>query len=245
MTGEDDDGDDDDEHHAAEHFGASKKCLVRMSNCMEDVNGALQKLTVLLGREESMDTSFTLASFILAYLRNLSSAAVFITPRANDPAFISACLQTISNAVQQLKIHRGSDDEFEDALRTLQLTASPCHSVLREALGVIRAEYRRVRAFFSRRVREGDLSARGARNALGAVESFMLRSVDPMLCASFASLRLLVLLAGDARAHATSPPRCEECSYLVIQCMQTRRIFNAMHPLHQRNILRCAILLAR
>ena len=74
----------------------------------------------------------------------------------------------------------------------------------------------------------------------------MLRSVDPILRASFASLELLVLLADDARAHSISPPRCEECTYLVIVCWKKfERIFKAMHPVHQRNILRCAVLLTQ
>ena len=213
---------------------------------MQDAEDSLQKLMVLIGPEESIDTSFTLASFVLGYLRNLSSVAIFMLPNADDPSAMSACLETISEAVRHIKIHRGTDEEFEGALNALKLTTSPCHSVLREALLVLREDYLRVRAFFSRRLDASDISRRGAQNALGAVETFMLRSVDPILQASFASLELLVLLAGDAHIHCMEPPRCEECTYLVIVCWKDlERIYKVMHPLHQRNILRSAVLLTQ
>lgn len=229
-------------------FHDVRRSLINMTECLHSTHVALENFKSMVNADTNFETAFVLSTFIIGFMRNMSSVATFATTQSTRPADIEACILTISKAVLQLKIYRVDVRTYRQILAKVLSSCRHCKSVLRGALQVIRDEYSRIKHHFSQGVQEGIMTPEGAKAVLAIVETFMLRSTPFLLCLSFSSLQFVIYLShlvAQAPSLAELPGQgCPQCQHMIARCSDFRTVLNSVHPLHQRNIQRAAIVFA-
>lgn len=229
-------------------FHDVRRSLINMTECLHSTHLALENFKSMVNADTNFETAFVLSTFIIGFMRNMSSVATFATTESMRPAAIEACILSISKAVLQLKIYRVDARTYRQFLANVISSCRHCKSVLRGALQVIRDEYRRIHYHFSQRVQDGIMTPEGLKTVLSIVETFMLRSTPFLLCLSFSSLQFVIYLShlvSQAPSLAELPGNgCPQCKHMIARCSDFKTVLNSVHPVHQRNIQRAAIVFA-
>lgn len=227
-------------------FQDVRRALINMSECLHSTHMALENFKSMVNADTNFETAFVLSTFIIGFMRNMSSVATFATTESMKPAEIENCTLLVAKAILELKVYRADATTYRRVLAHTLMSCKRCKGVFRGALKVIRDEYQRIKYHFSQKVEEGIMTSEGVHVVLDIVETFMLRSTPFLLCLSFSSLQFVIYLShlvAQSPSVADIPGQgCAQCQHLIARCSDFKTVLNSVHPLHQRNIQRAAII---
>jgi hypothetical protein len=216
-----------------------------MRRCAGLIEESTARYLAVASDGEHLDYAFPIAAFVTGYVRNMTSLVRFMTKTTESAASIRQCLRVVSRALRTARLHEiERPHERRCVAAALRLDTSACSIVMNEALHVVCGQYDRLRQFVWDRVGNGQLKPTGAATLLRATSGFVRASAEPLLCYSYASLRLLVHLSAwaDAGGHPEPEGLSAESTYSLLELVQNERLMKAGDPFHFKNVLRTVVL---
>ena len=230
----------------------------QMRSCMLALRQAVDRYLIATQGDDTMDGAFSIASYIISVVRNVTSLLTILTRTVEEPKALAKCVAVISEAMGTFKTYsKEKDSEFSDTLITLGVlpnpghddVCTPCNAAMASFLSAMRSEYARLRYFVLYRTRVGEMRAQGGNDFLEATIVFTGRATEAMLCYSFASLQLLTYMSAFAdetkrnSSYAGEIEKKNDTAFHLLSILDDAELYRLLAPLHQKIVLYGVVML--